>query len=193
MCTEVTECNTWLICWITSEIQKCSCWSIVSHFPKTPVKTDLCVMVLRENKSINVLMRNHTHPQYEFGLLISVCATYDHRKVSNPFSSSLSLCEEGRWVTVNGLRGRAMKWLNHTCYPEKKTTRERKWTQGQKWKKKPVKAAQILTLQSPNVTAGESQRVCLSMIFILNMHLIIICFKFRWVVGPGAFRWLIIK
>lgn len=63
---------------------------------KTPVKTDLCVGVLWENKSMNVLMRNHTHRLYEFGLFIDVCATYDHRKLSNPFSSSLSLCEEGR-------------------------------------------------------------------------------------------------
>ncbi len=177
MCTKVSECNTWWICWNkgNSEMPEVLCPTL----QKTPVKTALCVGVSLENKSKNVLMRKHTHRHYEFGLLIPVCATYDHRKLSNPFPSSLSLCEEGRWVIVNGL-GRAMKWLNHTCYHERKTTREEMNTGTEEKDKtlqgKPVKASKGWPDHIAKSKCNR-QRVCLSVIFILlNMHLIIIIF-----------------
>lgn len=111
----------------------------VSHSPKTPIKTDLCVKVLWENKSMNVLMRNHTHPHYEFGLLIPGCATYDHRKVSNPFSSSLSLCEEGRWVIVNGLRGEGNEVAKSYLLPWEKDNKREEVNTGTEVKEKSSK------------------------------------------------------
>lgn len=132
----------------------------VSHSPKTPIKTDLCVKVLWENKSMNVLMRNHTHPHYEFGLLIPGCATYDHRKVSNPFSSSLSLCEEGQWVIVNGLRGEGNEVAKSYLLPWEKDNKREEVNTGTEVKEKSSKGR-----SDPDIAKSkykwESQRVCL--------------------------------
>lgn len=46
------------------------------------------------------LMRNHTHRHFDFGLL-PVCATYDHRKLSNPFSCSFCVRKDGESLEMD--------------------------------------------------------------------------------------------
>lgn len=111
---------------------------------KTWYCLDLGQYKSKKNKSIDINEESLSSSLEMCCLLMPSRGTYDHRKLSNHFSS-----EETHWITAVGLWG---------CKSEEDDNEKRKWTWGNRSEScsKLAEAGQILTLQTPNMVTGGS-------------------------------------